>query len=107
MSRALDDPVDFHKRTERKVDQNPHILVAGAGIGGLALALALLRKGIDATVFEQAPELKPLGAGLQISPNGTRVLQDLEMSQALEGSYCETGSREVRLWNTGQTWPLF
>ena len=86
---------------------NPHVLIAGAGIGGLALALSLLRRGIDATVFEQAPELQPFGAGLQISPNGTRVLDHLGLTEALADVVCETGGREVRLWNSGQTWSLF
>ena len=43
------------------------ILIAGAGIGGLAMALSLLRRGIDCDVFEQAPELREVGAGLWIS----------------------------------------
>jgi salicylate hydroxylase len=36
----------------------PHVLIAGGGIGGLTLALALLRRGFDVDVYEQAPELR-------------------------------------------------
>ncbi len=51
--------------------------VIGAGIGGLAAAVALSRKGANVTVFEQANALIEVGAGLQISPNGVAVLQAL------------------------------
>ena len=43
------------------------VLIAGAGLGGLAAALALLRMGCDVEVYEQAPELREVGAGLQLS----------------------------------------
>jgi salicylate hydroxylase len=50
----------------------PTVAIVGAGIGGLAAALACVRRGIDVEVYEQAPELRELGAGVQISANGTR-----------------------------------
>src|SRR5258708_39758539 len=50
----------------------PHILIAGAGIGGLTAALALLQRGYDVDVYEQAAELKGVGAGLQLRANATR-----------------------------------
>jgi 2-polyprenyl-6-methoxyphenol hydroxylase-like FAD-dependent oxidoreductase len=51
--------------------------VVGAGIGGLAAAIALRKAGWEATVYEAAPELRPLGAGLSIWPNGVRALREL------------------------------
>ena len=45
------------------------ILIAGGGIGGLATAYALARKGFAVRVLEQAPEFKELGAGIQLGPN--------------------------------------
>ena len=83
------------------------VLIAGAGIGGLVAALALQRKGVAVEVYEQAPDLLPLGAGVQISANGTRVLQALGLEPALQATLCEAAGKEVRMWNTGQTWPLF
>ncbi len=83
------------------------ILIAGGGIGGLAAALALLRRGIDVVVYEQASQLKEIGAGVQISPNGARVLQDLGILDRLQETSCETHGKEIRLWCTGQSWPLF
>ena len=85
----------------------PHILIAGAGIGGLAAALALLQRGFSVAVYEQAPELVEIGAGVQIAANGSRVLIALGLKAAMERVVCEAALKEVRLWNTGQTWKLF
>jgi salicylate hydroxylase len=85
----------------------PHVLVAGGGIGGLAAALALLKRGFDVDVYEQAGELREVGAGLQISANGNRVLHELGVDAPLRALACEAAGKEVRLWNTGQTWTLF
>ena len=85
----------------------PHILVAGGGIGGLTAALALLRRGYTVDVYEQATELREVGAGVQISANGTRTLHELGVLQDLLKLAVETQGKEIRLWNTGQTWKLF
>ena len=61
-----------------------HIVVAGAGIGGLAAALALRARGAEVTVLEQAGEIAEVGAGLQISPNGVAVLAALGLGDALD-----------------------
>jgi salicylate hydroxylase len=55
------------------------VAVVGAGIGGLATALALHDNGIEVAVFEQAPQLEPVGAGIQLSANATRVLAKLDV----------------------------
>jgi salicylate hydroxylase len=83
------------------------VAIIGGGIGGLAAALALLRHGIDVEVYEQAPELKELGAGVQISANGTRVLHALGLGDAIERVGVVVAGKEIRLWNSGQTWKLF
>src|SRR5438477_2133230 len=83
------------------------ILIVGAGIGGLTAALALLREGHDVQVYEQAPALAELGAGVQISANGSRVLFALGLEDAIHGVWCEPAGKEIRLWNTGETWKLF
>ena len=83
------------------------IAIAGAGIAGLATALALLQQGFKVDVYEQASHLAEVGAGLQISPNGSRILIDLGLREALQGLDCEASGKEIRMWNTGQRWKLF
>ena len=83
------------------------VAVVGGGIGGLAAALALLRRGIDVEVYEQAPALKEVGAGIQLAPNCVRALYELGLEPALAPLACETAGKEVRMWNTGETWKLF
>lgn len=87
--------------------EKPPVLIVGAGIGGLTAALALLKRGIDVEVYEQAPELAEVGAGLQISANGTRVLWALGLREALEAVAWRPQGKEIRVWNTGQSWRLF
>ncbi len=84
-----------------------NIAIVGGGIGGLTAALALLRGGIAVDVYEQAPELKELGAGVQISSNGTRVLYALGLGPAIERLGVVVAGKEIRLFSTGQTWKLF
>ena len=59
------------------------IAIIGAGIGGLTTALAFAQTGADVTVYEQADALTEVGAGLQITPNGARVLNALGLDTAL------------------------
>src|SRR5262245_39785027 len=84
-----------------------HVLVVGAGIGGLSAALALLKRGIDVAVYEQSSELKEVGAGIQISSNGTRVLFALGLEAALAKVQVRPERRELRHWSTGETWNWF
>ena len=85
----------------------PRVSIAGGGIGGLTAALALLRMDIDVDVYEQAPELKEVGAGVQLAANGTRVLYALGVGEELKALSCEAQGKEIRLWSTGETWKLF
>src|ERR1044072_7998328 len=59
------------------------IVIAGAGLGGRTAALALTRAGFRAVVLEQATRLEETGAGIQLSPNATRVLFDLGLAERL------------------------
>jgi salicylate hydroxylase len=60
------------------------IVVAGAGIAGLTASLAFAQRGFDVTVLERAPALEEVGAGLQLSPNATRILADLGVLARLQ-----------------------
>src|SRR5437588_3162865 len=59
------------------------IIIAGAGIGGLTAALTLTRAGYRAVVLEQAMRLEETGAGIQLSPNATRILFELGLADKL------------------------
>jgi salicylate hydroxylase len=61
------------------------ITVIGGGIGGLTAALACAQRGAQVTVLEQAPQITEVGAGLQISPNGWRVLDALGLAPSVAG----------------------
>jgi salicylate hydroxylase len=60
------------------------IVIAGAGIGGLTAALALAQRGFRAVILEKAERLEEAGAGLQLSPNASRVLIDLGLEPRLK-----------------------
>jgi salicylate hydroxylase len=83
------------------------ILIAGAGLGGLTAALALTQRGHRVRVFEQAAELREVGAGVQLGANGTRILIALGLEPAMQQVVCAATSKEIRLGTTGQSWPAF
>ena len=60
-------------------------IVIGAGVGGLAAAIALQRKGWDVSVLERAPALSPVGAGIAIAPNGLHALDTIGLGAAVRG----------------------
>jgi salicylate hydroxylase len=74
----------------------PHALIAGAGIGGLTAALCLARAGWRVTLLERAPLLMEIGAGLQLSPNASRVLKDLGVFARLEGASLNPKAIRIR-----------
>lgn len=74
-----------------------HVLIAGGGVGGLALALMLHQRGIGCTVLEAAPEVKPLGVGINTLPHAIRELAALDLLPALDAVAIRT--RELRYLN--------
>jgi len=78
------------------------VIVIGAGIGGLAAALTLRRAGIEVRVFEQAAELHEVGAGIQISPNATRILHRLGLEQPLRRFGVRPRAIVIRRWEDGR-----
>ena len=76
-------------------------LIAGGGIGGLTTALCLASRGHEVAVFERAAELGETGAGIQLSPNCTRVLHELGLEQALRESAFLPEGAQFRHWRTG------
>jgi len=74
-----------------KVVQENSLSIVGAGIGGLAAAIALQQKGIDVSILDQAPSFEPIGYGIQLTPNAVSVLQELGLAEQLAsiGNVCE------------------
>ncbi len=63
--------------------KNAPILIAGGGIGGLSAAIALAERGLHVLVLEAEPEFAEIGAGIQIGPNGSRILRAWGLGDAL------------------------
>ncbi|MEA2743127.1 MAG: hypothetical protein QOG25_1498 [Acetobacteraceae bacterium] len=83
------------------------IMIAGAGLGGLTAALALIQHGHRVRIFEQAVELREVGAGVQLGANGTRLLIALGLQAAMQQVVCAATGKEIRHGSTGRTWPTF
>src|SRR3984885_11214934 len=75
--------------------------IVGAGIGGLTAALSLLEVGVRVRVYEQAAALTEIGAGLQLSPNSSRVLHHLGLGPALARVGVRPVALESRGWRDG------
>ena len=80
-----------------------HIAIVGGGIGGLGAALSLLRAGFDVHVYEQAQAVREVGAGIQISPNASRVLHALGLGGELETLSVRPLAFHQRRWQDGRT----
>src|SRR6202162_5039645 len=79
------------------------ILIAGGGIGGLALALALAKTGRASTVLEQRDSFGAAGAGIQLGPNGVRVLQRLGLAETLRSAVGVPDALAVHDGRSGRT----
>ncbi|MDJ0553073.1 MAG: FAD-dependent monooxygenase [Microcoleaceae cyanobacterium MO_207.B10] len=80
------------------------VAVIGGGIGGLATAIAMRKQGIDAHVYEKARELRPVGAGLSLNPNGLKALEAIEPSIVEQLKQAGSIIKVINLRNnTGET----
>lgn len=76
--------------------------INGAGIGGLAAAIALRKLGLDVVVFEQAARFARVGADINLTPNAVRALDGLCVGEALRETAARPTHRISRVWNTGE-----
>jgi salicylate hydroxylase len=79
------------------------VLIVGAGIGGLASAIALTQRGIACRVIEQAEQPRVTGAGLQLAPNAVRILKALGLAKALAQKGFAPNTLRIRDLNTGRS----
>jgi salicylate hydroxylase len=84
-------------------DNHLKIAIIGGGIGGSAAALSLLKGGFDVEVYEQAPELREVGAGIVLTPNAVRVLHHLGFADALVALGVAPSGWRQRRWDDGRT----
>jgi 2-polyprenyl-6-methoxyphenol hydroxylase-like FAD-dependent oxidoreductase len=77
-------------------------LISGGGIGGLAAAYALARQGIPVRVFEQSPEFREVGAGIQLGPNVFRMLEKLGLKDQILADAHRPPAQEMRDALTGK-----
>ncbi|WP_425090380.1 flavin-dependent oxidoreductase [Tropicimonas sp. S265A] len=95
------------------------VMIAGAGIGGLSLALSLHQAGIDCTVYEAVREVRPLGVGINLQPHAARELFELGLENALDEIGLRTAGlayftaqgnlvwEEPRGMQAGYNWPQY
>lgn len=79
-----------------------HVIIVGAGIGGTTAALCCLREGLQVTLLEQATELREVGAGVQISSNGSVVFRELGLLEKLDRVAVKPVSFQVISFETGE-----
>jgi salicylate hydroxylase len=82
--------------------QTRKINIVGAGLGGLAAAIALRKRGFDAAVYERASALGEIGAGVQLGPNGTNVLKALGLESQVMPLAFEPDRHVARSWQSGR-----
>ena len=80
-----------------------HVVIAGAGIGGLAAAHTCLQAGFRVTLLEQASALREIGAGVQISSNGTKVLSAIGLKPTIDAVAVRSRSFHVQSFETGKS----
>ncbi|MGB6055802.1 MAG: FAD-dependent monooxygenase, partial [Burkholderiaceae bacterium] len=95
------------------------IAIAGAGIGGLSLALMLHQRGIEVDVYEAVEQMRPLGVGINLLPHAVRELTELGLQETLAAQAIETSSLSYYnkfgqpIWSeprgraAGYDWPQF
>ena len=81
---------------------SPRIAIIGGGIGGLTAARALLRRGFEVEVYESAPELKEIGAGVALGPNAMKAFRTLDLEDAVRDIAWSSEYQYLKNWDDGR-----
>lgn len=84
------------------IPRRASLAIIGGGIGGLTAAALLLQAGFDVQVYEQAPALEELGAGIRIGPNASRILHRLGIAEVLGRTGVKPETFDQRRWDDGR-----
>src|SRR6202050_1873517 len=87
---------------ESRMTRAPRIAIVGGGIGGLAAALVLERRGAEVIVCEQSPALSEIGAGLNLTPNAVKALRALGVEDAVNAIASGSEFLNMRSWMSGR-----
>ena len=82
----------------KRMNRKTKAIIVGAGIGGITAAIALRKSGIEAAVYERAPELKEIGAGIALASNAMKVLSQLGLSDRVAGQGIPLANGDIRTW---------
>ncbi len=82
--------------------QARRVAIVGAGLGGLAAAIALRQQGFDVEIYEQASELAEFGAGINISPNSVKFFRAVGLAEKLHAVATEPEGLTWRDWDSGE-----
>jgi salicylate hydroxylase len=85
-------------------ETNRTVLIAGGGIAGLAAGLCLSKRGFRAEIFEKAASFETVGAGLQISPNAFRILEEIGVARTIKP--LATGPTAIRIMSARTAWQI-
>ena len=83
--------------------RNIRVAIVGGGIGGLTAAIGLLQAGYDVQVYEQTRLLSEVGAGINISPNASRILIRLGLGDECNRVAFRSPFFHQRRWDDGRT----
>lgn len=82
--------------------ENMKVVIVGGGLGGLACAIACRREGIDVEILERSPEVHEVGAGIQIPPNGGRIMCDFGLLPQLLEQGSQVQQVDFRRYKDGR-----
>tara|TARA_R110000868_G_scaffold11116_9_gene54503 strand:- start:7454 stop:8683 length:1230 start_codon:yes stop_codon:yes gene_type:complete len=82
--------------------RTPKVAVIGGGLGGAAAALALHRRGVEVEIYEKAPEISEIGAGLNVSPNALKALRYLGVEDAAVEIGVQSVEQVIRSFRSGR-----